>query len=163
MQERHDREQYFFDEATLATLAELLEPYRRPCLVCCPRLGERLHAGGRPAAVLDVDERFAHLPGFVRWDLHAPRPLAEPCDAIVCDPPFFGVPLRTLDRSLKLLAGYDVRTPLAVGYLRRRRRVLLRAFASWGLVETPLRLTYATVEDCDRNDIRLYANFPVGG
>jgi hypothetical protein len=89
-EEHHEREQYFFDEATLGELATFVSRFARPCLLCAPMLGRALHNRGRTnVRVLDVDRRFADLPGFVEWDLYRPTHLPDAFDLVLCDPPFF--------------------------------------------------------------------------
>lgn len=116
MQEEHAREQYFFDAPTLDRLATFVERFERPCLLCAPMLGRTLHDRGRAVATLDVDERFAHLAEFRRWDLYRPTPLPERYDLILCDPPFFNVSLSQLFAALRLLAQFDFRQPLVVSH-----------------------------------------------
>ena len=42
MQERRDREQCFFNQQTVDAVADLLEPFRRPCVLCAPMVGVEL-------------------------------------------------------------------------------------------------------------------------
>src|SRR5262245_62148639 len=94
--ERHEFEQYFFAGPTLGELCGLLERFARPVILCAPRLGEAMEQRGHVVPTLDLDERFAHLRGFVRWNIRRPHPLAFKPDLIICDPPFFGVSLSEL-------------------------------------------------------------------
>lgn len=158
MRENHDREQYFFTPETSEALADLLAPYERPCCLCAPTVGKALAARKKPCVVLDVDERFSDVPGFRRWDLRRPEPLEESFDALLCDPPFFTVKLSELFRALRVLAKYDVRVPLFVTYLSRRSRALRAAFAPFNLKPTGLRMSYATVQEVEKNAIELYSN-----
>ena len=89
MEERHDNEQYFFDQATADALADLLEPLGRACVLCAPALGIELKERGCDPVILDNDERFNTLRGFRRWDIHRPTRLVERFDVIFCDPPTF--------------------------------------------------------------------------
>ena len=158
MEERHENEQYFFDDPTLARLEAFLEPFAAPACVCAPMLGRRLAERGRAAAILDVDERFAATPGFERFDLNRPRWLGREFDVIVCDPPFFNVSLKQLAASLRVIAGNDVRRPLLVSHLVRRRDAVLRAFAEFDLRPTGFRPTYRTVAATPKNDIEFFGN-----
>ena len=72
MEERHAREQYFFDEATLDHLAAYVASWPSPCCLCAPLLGQRLVELGVDVAILDVDERFSDVPGFRRFDVYRP-------------------------------------------------------------------------------------------
>lgn len=158
MRENHAREQYFFAPESAERLAGLLGRYERPCCLCAPTVGKLLAARKRPCAVLDVDERFSDVPGFRRWDVGRPSPLEESFDALLCDPPFFTVKLSQLFRALRVLAKYDVRTPLFVTYLKRRERALLATFAPFDLKPTGLVMKYVTVQEVEKNAIELYSN-----
>jgi hypothetical protein len=158
MEERHDAEQYFFDAATLDHLADFLSAFENPCCLCTPLLGKALVKRGRRVRILDVDERFASLPGFARYDIERPRWLGEPFDVIVCDPPFYNVSLSQLFAAVRTLARYDLAQPLLIAFLSRRSASVLRAFAPFGLVPTGYHPGYETVETCERNEIELYGN-----
>src|SRR5690349_5948980 len=96
MYELHENEQYFFDEPTLDRLARFLEPWRAPCCLCAPLLGKRLAQRGLAVHVLDIDERFANVRGFQRYDIYRPTWLGVEFGIILCDPPFFNVSLAQL-------------------------------------------------------------------
>ncbi|MEM6258306.1 MAG: hypothetical protein AAGI37_08335 [Planctomycetota bacterium] len=160
MQENHANEQYFFDAPTLRRLRVVVARFSAPCVLCAPLLGRSLHEHGQAAAVLDIDERFADLPGYRRWDVSRPEPIDQALGLILCDPPFFSVSLSQLFRAIRLLAKFDTSTPIAIGYLARRERALLGAFAPFNLQPSAFRLGYQTVQyQAGRNDIRLYTNF----
>ena len=160
MYENHANEQYFFDADTLGRLSPVVERFDRPCLLCAPMLGRHLHQQGVRAAVLDIDDRFADLPGYRRWDLYRPEAVEDDFDLILCDPPFFNVSLSQLFKAIRLLAKFDLTKPVAIGYLARRESALLGTFAPFGLTPSAFKLNYQTVQDqTGRNDIRLYTNF----
>jgi hypothetical protein len=161
MEERHEREQYFFDAETLGVLADFVSRFERPCCLCAPMVGRELHRRGRTVRVLDVDRRFADLPGFVEWDLYRPRHLDETFDLILCDPPFFNVSLSQLFTAVRLLAHFDVASNVMISYPVRRRGAILGTFRPFALRPTGYRPGYQTVQQCDKNDIEFYANFPV--
>ncbi len=158
MEERHDREQYFFDAATVARLADRLESFESPCCLCAPRVAEELHRRGRAVTCLDLDERFGHLPGYRRYDLTRPDWLAERFGVILCDPPFFNVSLTVLRHAIRQLAHHDTSQPLFLGYLQRRAAAVERTFAEFGLRATAERFGYETVVEGAKNDIVLFAN-----
>lgn len=139
----------------------LLTGFENPCCLCAPALAAAMHARGRRVVALDVDERFAGLPRFIRWDLYRPTHLEQRFDLIICDPPFFKVALGQLFRAVRVLARFDLSVPVAISYLARREAALLSVFAPFGLGPTGYAPGYRTVRRCDRNDIRLYANFDV--
>jgi len=123
--EHHHREQYFFDQKTLAELADFAAAFECPCCLCAPMLGRELHRRGRQVRVLDVDRRFADLSGFVEWDLYRPRHLEGEFDLIVCDPPFFNVSLSQLSTAIRLLCHFDLSRKVMVSYPVRRSRAIV--------------------------------------
>src|SRR5262245_52487961 len=129
MYEKHENEQYFFDAPTLLYLADFVAGFERPCCVCAPLLGQELERRGVAVRTLDIDERFAALRGFRRYDIYRPEWLGEEFDLIVCDPPFFGVSLSQLFRALRLLARNDYAQPMLISYLTRRTANVLGTFA----------------------------------
>ena len=161
-EELHAREQYFFDADTLEALADFVGRFERPCLLCAPMLGRALHERGRDVRVLDVDRRFADLPGFVEWDLYRPRHLDEAFDLVLCDPPFFNVSLSQLFTAVRLLCRFDLSHRVMISFPLRRSRALLGTFAPFGLAPTGYSPGYLTVQRCAKNDIEFYANFDTG-
>jgi Probable N6-adenine methyltransferase len=159
MEERHEREQYFFDAATVRVLADFVGSFERPCCLCAPMVGRELHRRGRAVRVLDVDERFADLSGFLAWDLYRPRHLDEEFDLVLCDPPFFNVSLSQLFSAVRVLCHFDLTKPVMISYPARRSRAILGTFAPFGLRPTGYRPGYQTVQKCDKNEIEFYANF----
>ena len=161
MHEKHENEQYFFDRPTLATLADAVAAFPNPCCLCAPLLGQELERRGVDVRVLDIDERFAGLRGFRRYDLYRPEWLGEAFGLIVCDPPFFGVSLSQLFTAIRLLSRNDYSQPLLISYLARRASNILGTFARFGLAPTGYRPRYLTVQDQDtRNAIEFFANVP---
>lgn len=149
MHENHQREQYFWAPPTLDRLADLVATFRDPLLLCCPMLGQHLWKRGKQALTLDLDERFATLPRFVRWDLHRPVPLpgrAVP-DLVVVDPPFTRVRLDQLFVALRILTRGDPSVPLLIAWPSERAADLLGTFAAAGLRPTGIRPIYVTVPE----------------
>jgi hypothetical protein len=162
MQEQLVNEQYFFERQTVDMVADILEPFDRPCVLCAPTVGAELESRGVDVRTLDIDERFQSLRSFHRWDLRRPKWFTSQFGVIFCDPPFFNVTLNRLFRALGVLARFDFTQPLAVSYLARRREALLSAFAPFGLCETDMELHYPSVQKSEKNDIRVFSNFDVG-
>lgn len=158
MHERHEHEQYFFDAPTLATLADAVAGFARPCCLCCPRLGQELERRGLEVRTLDIDERFASLRGFRRYDIYRPEWIGEAFGLIICDPPFFGVSLSQLFTAIRLLARHDYAQPILVSYLARRAPNILGTFAHFGLQPTGYHPGYQTVQAVARNDIAFFGN-----
>jgi len=159
--ERHENEQYFFDPPTLHALATAVAGFANPCCLCAPLLGQELARRGVPVRILDIDARFAGVPGFRRYDLYKPTWLGEEYGLIVCDPPFFRVSLAQLFTAIRLLSRNDYRQPLLVSYLVRRASNLRGTFARFDLQPTGYRPGYQTVQGVERNAIEFFANVPL--
>lgn len=161
MYERHENEQYFFDEKTLQVLSDFLMRFDSIGCVCAPLLGSRLVEQGANVTILDIDERFAHLPGFVEFDVHRPHWIGRHFDVIVCDPPFYSVSLSQLFAALRLLSQHRFDQPLLVSYLKRRETAIMGTFTKFGLAPTGFEPDYVTVQECERNRIEFYSNLPM--
>jgi hypothetical protein len=158
MHELHEYEQYFFDQGTLDHLTRFLAQYTGVCCVCAPMLGKALSEAGNAVTILDVDERFAAVPGYQRWDLYRPQFLRQHFDLIVCDPPFFKVSLSQLFAAIRVLSHNSFEQPIFVSYLRRRSAAFLGTFAKFTLSPTGYLPRYQTVQECDRNEIEFFSN-----
>jgi hypothetical protein len=157
--ENHQREQYFWDPKTVQELTDFLEGFENPCCLCTPSVGEELHRRGKDVTVLDVDERFAHLPQYQHWDLYRPTALNLDFDVILVDPPFFKVSLSQLFKAVRMLCRFDLSSKIVVTWLTRRESALLGTFAPFGLSPMGYHPGYLTVQSCAKNDIQLYANW----
>jgi len=162
MEERHEQEQYFFDDARAGAIADMLQPLGRVCVLCAPKVGIELEHRGHGPVVLDVDKRFGSLRGFRWWDISRPTFIAEKFDVIFADPPFFNVSLSQLATAVRMLSHHDFTQRLVIGYLTRRANAIIGTFAPFGLQPTGFRPGYETVESVDRNVIELFANFEIG-
>lgn len=156
MHEIHRREQYFFDLPTLERLAEVVQQYEHPVLLCCPMLGRYLWEQGVEVSVLDIDGRFSDLPGFIYWDIHRPAALSFKPDLLVCDPPFWTVKLDRLYRAYMALLHGDPTVPVVMTGLSRREGALLGTLHAFGLEPTDFRPGYVTV--APEVGIRMYAS-----
>jgi hypothetical protein len=158
MYELHQNEQYFFDKPTLDHLANFVQQFSHPCCVCAPLLGKTLVEQGYKVKILDIDERFASLPGFQHFDIFRPAWLEEEFDLILCDPPFFSVSLSQLFTAIRKLAHYNFSQPLLISYLQRRATNILGTFSPFQLVATGYYPGYQTVQKIDRNKIEFFSN-----
>jgi Probable N6-adenine methyltransferase len=162
MHERHEHEQYFFLPETTAHLASFAAHFERPCCLCAPSVGVVLGQRKVPAAVLEIDERFAATPGFLHWDVYRPRVLAERFGLILCDPPFLKVSLAQLFAAVRVLAGgvASPQQPLLLCYPRERAGNLLGTFAPFGLRPTGYCPRYVSVQAHGDGDtaIELFGN-----
>ncbi|MCW5802798.1 MAG: hypothetical protein KIT31_10465 [Deltaproteobacteria bacterium] len=161
MHERHEHEQYFFLPETVTELADFAAGFARPCCLCAPTVGAELAARGAWVRVLDLDERFAGVRGFVPYDLYRPRALDEDYDLILCDPPFHKVSPAQLFDAIRTLARGAFPQPLLVCYPREREAALLGTFAPFGLVPTGYFPRYISVQAHAPGDIQFYGNLPI--
>jgi len=157
--EKHELEQYFFDQDTIDELVELVDCFENPCCVCTPMVAQAMLERGREVAIFDIDERFSSMPGFRRWDLEQPVYLNEEFDFVICDPPFFNLSLRQLFHAMRTLTHFRYDTPLAITYLMRRSAAFVRAMGHFEMVDTGYRPGYATVEASEKNEIGFFSNF----
>lgn len=160
LEEHYFREQYFFDPPTLARLADFAQGFARPCCLCAPLVARELAARGVSVRLLELDERFASVPGFRRYDLSQPEWLNETYDLILCDPPFFRVPLRQLFVALRTLSHFNFGQPLLLCYLTRRAPRLLGSLAQFGLAPTGYIPGYATADTGGKRAVEFYSNLP---
>jgi len=66
MYELDKNEQYFFDAATVQHLTSFLKQFDSVGLLCAPMPGRSLVNKARDVTILDIDERFSDLPGFLK-------------------------------------------------------------------------------------------------
>lgn len=160
MYELHENEQYFFDQATLDHLTRFLTAWPSPCCLCAPMLGKRLVDQGVEVTILDIDERFAAVPGFRRYDIYRPEWLGNGFGIILCDPPFYNVSLSQLFTAIRILSCYRLDQPLLISYLQRRSAAIVGAFRPFGLQPTGYIAHYQTVQASERNVIEFFSNLP---
>ncbi|MEL6674372.1 MAG: hypothetical protein AAFR61_19345 [Bacteroidota bacterium] len=158
MHENHQLEQYFFDEETLAFLARQAAQFKKPCFLCAPLLGQYYQEHYGACYILDIDDRFAHLPGFIQYDIYRPEALQLDFDLLFCDPPFFNVSLSQLFKAMRLLCQFDFQKEVVLCYLKRRERAITGAFHLFSLEATDYFPTYQTLVKKEKNHICLYTN-----
>ena len=158
MYEQHKSEQYFFDKPTIERLTGFLERFENPCCLCAPLLGRELAESGHKVRILDIDDRFASGPGFLKYDLYRPEWLGEAFDIIICDPPFFRVSLSQLFAAIRVLARYDFTQKIMVSYLTRWTNAVEGTFAPFGIRATGFNPGYQTVRKLARNEIQFFGN-----
>jgi len=144
MEERHEREQYFFSDQTVKDFADLLENYRKPCLLCAPTLGVEMHKRRKLCKTLDIDQRFGFLPTFQYWNIWRPVPLEETFDLILVDPPFSIVSLDQLFRAIRILAKNDYSMPIVLSHHESRVLDIEGVFAPFSLIRTSYSPRYKT-------------------
>lgn len=158
MHEKPEIEQYFFDEPTLDHLARFAARFDKPCCLCTPSLGQELERRGVRARTLDIDGRFSFLQGFRLYDISNPHPLDEQFGIIICDPPFWSVPLAQLLEAVRVLSQGNFSQPLIVNCLVSRAPAITRVFAPFGLQPTGYRPGYVTTQNVGRNQMEFYGN-----
>lgn len=158
MEERHENEQYFFDQSTLEQLEQLSQGFEHICCLCVPTLGKKLHAAGRKCDILDIDQRFEEESNFHYFDIAAPKWTGKQYDLIICDPPFFNVSLRQLLNAIKTLSNYNSQQKLLICYLERRGRTFTEVFKEYQLSSTNFYAGYETVQEIEKNKIVFFGN-----
>ncbi|MBB4212579.1 putative N6-adenine methyltransferase [Rhodothalassium salexigens DSM 2132] len=155
--------QFFYDARTARRLADALDGYRAPCCLCTPRLAAEWHRRGRTVAALDIDTRFAFLPGFRRFDLNAPTAIDAVFDAMIFDPVFQAA--ATLRRPVELaLKASRAHGPvdLFVTFPRERESDLLASFAEFELRPLRFPLVYNNVKPDQQHRFGLYGPYEPG-
>jgi hypothetical protein len=162
MYELHENEQYFFDPPALDRLVDFVVQggFHSTCCLCCPLLGQELGQRGIATRILDMDSRFATVPGFRSYDLYRPAWTGETYDLIICDPPFFKVSLSQLFKAIRTLSRNDFSQPLLLCYLSRRGSNVQGTFGQFGLRASGIAPGYQTVQRTGRNDIEYFTNLP---
>ena len=158
MYELHKNEQYFFDPGTLSHLATFLAAFNRVGVLCAPMLGQALAKSGRDVTVLDIDERFAKVSGFLSWNIYRPQRLPQEFDIIICDPPFYKVSLSQLFKAIRVLSHYNLDQKLLISYLHRRDNAIIGTFTPFKLEPTGYYPSYATIKKTEKNKIQFFGN-----
>jgi hypothetical protein len=158
MYELHKNEQYFFDTQTLEHLASFLSKYNSIGVLCAPLLEKALADNKKTITLLDINERFYNIPGFLHWDIYKPQRLPQKFDIIICDLPFFNVSLSQLFKAIGILSHYDVEQKLLISYLHRRGNAFISTFSPFGLESTSFYPGYVTVKKIDKNKIEFFGN-----
>jgi len=158
MYELHKNEQYFFDAGTLSHLVSFLARFNSIGVLCAPMLGKALAKGDRDVTVLDIDERFAKVPGFLPWNIYRPQRLPQEFDIIICDPPFFKVSLSQLFDAIRVLSHYNFNQKLLISYLHRRNDAIIGTFTPFKLEPTGFYPSYTTIKKTETNKIEFFGN-----
>lgn len=158
MYELHKNEQYFFDDATIRHLTAFLLPYEKVCVLCAPMLGRSLAEARNNVTVLDIDERFSDVKGFLSWNIFKPQWINHAFDIIICDPPFFNVSLEQLFKAIRMLSHNNFDQKLLIGYLTRRSHAITGSFGLFNLSGTGYYPSYVTVQKTERNEIEFFGN-----
>jgi hypothetical protein len=159
MDELRENEQYFFDNETIAHLANFVRVYPNPCCLCAPTVGRELERLGVPTRTLDVDARFKTLVGFLDYDVSRPHWLGEEFGIVLFDPPFFNAaPVSRFADAVRMLAKYRGDQKVLISWPVRRSKAILEAFSQFGVVATGYRPGYVSVLNQGKNAIEFYGN-----
>lgn len=165
--ERRDLEQYFWNKDTVQRLMAALE---FACGLCCfatPSLAHAFHIVGQDVALLDVDRRFAYLPGWRYWDILYPSPVdagdGQPFQYVVFDPPFFYIPMHQLFKAVMEVVKNNTSAKIMIGFLMREEPLLLKTFGCFKLKRTGFLLGYAAVKENKWRNYALYSNVDLPG
>ena len=158
MYELHKNEQYFFDPGTLSHLVSFLAAFNRIGVLCAPMLGQALAEAHRDVTILDIDERFAKVSGFLPWNIYRPQRLPQEFDIIVCDPPFFHVSLSQLFKAIRVLSHYNLDQKLLISYLHRRNDAIIGTFTPFKLESTGFYPSYTTIKKTEQKKIEFFGN-----
>jgi len=162
--ERREVEQYFCSERTVYMLMSAIADMGNVGCLTTPALAQALHDEGyTDVALLDIDERFASLPGFQHFDLLKPIAHSQKFDVIVFDPPFFYIPLEQLKKAVLTLTHGRTNVPFLIAFLAREEAKLLNVFRDFGLCRTKFVLEYANVKESKWSNYALYSNVDLPG
>ena len=129
--------------------------------MCTPSLAARAERANLDYLLLDRDARWKSRLGankFKQFELTEPRQLRFPYDVVFCDPPFSNVEMRSLRRTIDLLAATEAQraSPVWLCFVRDREDELLDAFEGYDLERKPPALGYMSVKEETQERIFLY-------
>ena len=120
--------------------------------------GRSLAARKRNVTVLDIDDRFADVNGFLNWNIYKPQWINHTFDIIVCDLPFFNVSLSQLFKAIRMLSHNNFNQKLMIAYLSRRSQAIIGSFGLFNLLPTGNYPSYVTVQKTEKNEIEFFGN-----
>ena len=110
------------------------EGYENIVCLTTPTLGDAFWKfKKKKVIVLDVDERFSYLPGYIKYDLMKPTPLDVVPDLIVLDPPFFQLTAYDQANAVEVICQGNHNVKVVCGYLCRLENDLKKAFINFNL------------------------------
>lgn len=153
------REQYFFDDETCRWLFNRLGDSRDVLCLCCPRLAWEFHVRGdrRNVTLMDCDERFSSIPGFVPVDLSIESVPEGKWDAVVWDPPALRfAPETIITRLGELAVAADL---LLLAYPQDLYTRISGKLSPLGMQELSRRPAYQVRNRFNRNRMRFYGRW----
>jgi hypothetical protein len=162
--ERRDLEQYFWTTECVHKLMYALRYQFDPCCLGTPSLAHAWHfEENRSEWLFDIDERFNYLPKFRYFDIRSPENQDETFRVVICDPPFFYIPLEQIFAAVEMICKGDFSTKILIGFLKREEATLLKTFAPFRLSRTNFSLEYAHVKSNKWTNYALYSNIDLPG
>ena len=155
--ERHNLEQYFFTKdmidkyitALMMRFEDKETIEKKLCLICAPSLATAFYERHNIAVpCLDIDTRFANLPGFRYFDLCNPESFPNEFELILIDPPFFYISLEQMAKALTMVtkaSSAPQGCKLMISFMLKDEQRVKQAFSAFNLERTTLELEYATV------------------
>lgn len=159
VEENHNLEQFFYDDATTKRLLTIARRYERPVFMCNPSLAAAWEREvGTEYVLLDCDVRFKKLlKGFKAFNLRGPFFLLRfDYDVVFCDPPFANVSPAQVKTAIDMIAGTEKQKAADVylAYNSDREEALLESFTH--LARMGRALGYKSVKEGMQEKIHLY-------
>ena len=162
--ENRTSEQYFWTSKMVRKLLSALLLDINICCLATPSLALMLNESStNNQFLLDCDERFSFLPNYVKFDFLKPNAVEQDFDVIVCDPPFFQIPLEKIENSIEILSKKNFKTKILITFLKREEMNLIRVFEKFDLRPTKFNVEYARVDAGKWKNYGLYSNFDFPG
>ena len=150
--------QYFFTSECVDFLIDNLDKFKNPCCVGTPRLAKGWLDRGRIVRLLDIDNRFSSLPGFICYDISKPKVLDEKFDVIIMDPTFkFGDDV--LLKAVNILSHNDYSQKLLLIHATSNTTSILKKFKEYNLRPTGYYPKYSNLRKEGKKIVMCFSNF----
>ena len=154
----YELSQYFFTKECVDYLIDSLDKFNNPCCVGTPRLAKGWFDRGRNVRLLDIDERFSFLPGFIYFDITKPKVLDEKFDIIIMDPTFnWGDDV--LLKTVNILSHNDNSQKLLLIHRLSNSTSILEKFKEYNLKPTGYYPEYSNIHWGWKNYVMCFSNF----
>ena len=165
IKENRELEQYFWTKDIVKKILHACEYITHRCCFTTPSLAEGFMIDGRDETLLDIDDRFAYLKYFEKFDIknpHIPDGSGD-FNIIVIDPPFFNITTKELFEATNMITNNNFNTKIIIAYLVRFEYPLLETFAPYGISETSTSLEYSHIKPNKWRNFKLYSNIDLPG
>ena len=167
MEENTSLEQFFWTEETVQQICRAIEYETGLCCLMTPSVAHYIYdTEGREERLLDIDRRFAYLPGFRYYDVTIPHELPDPTGSfrlLILDPPFFLIPIEKIAEAVDVITQKDYTTKILIAFIRRGEQRLREAFKHYKLFPTGFQLHYASIKENKHGNFCLYSNVDLPG